>query len=81
MIDKTLKPRESDFKIIGLLSIGAFAIGSAAILIRMADANPIVIAAYRMLVASVAVIVVSSLKGQSFDTRIGIKDWILLFCN
>ena len=78
MIDKTLKPRESDFKIIGLLSIGAFAIGSAAILIRMADANPIVIAAYRMLVASVAVIVVSSLKGQSFDTRIGIKDWILL---
>ncbi|MBJ28160.1 MAG: EamA family transporter [Chloroflexi bacterium] len=78
MTDKILKSRESDFKIIGFLSIGAFAIGSAAILIRMADANPIVIAAYRMLVAFVVVIAVSRLKGQSFDTRVGIKDWILL---
>lgn len=78
MINKKLKSSESDFKIIGFLSIGAFAIGSAAILIRMADANPIVIATYRMLIASVVVIVVSILKGQSFGTRVRAKDWMLL---
>jgi len=60
------------------LSIGVLAVSFAAIFIRLADAPPLVIAAYRLTIASVILIPIASIKSRKGLNKLSRRDMLLI---
>ena len=69
------KPRAYDYAV---LSIGIVAVSTAAILIREADAPSLVIAAYRLVLASVPMVAFTAYRREQLMPRRGEQAWLTL---
>ena len=60
------------------LFLGVLAVSFAAVFIRLADAPPLVIAAYRLTIASIILIPVASIKSMRGLKKLSRREWLLI---